>query len=206
MVTIDTTRNWEDHLTTNLPGALPPGEVAAENAATAPGPETIRAEGVDAPRIPALDGNGSTDDASGDRVVPLVITSRTHLYTFGRTNEGVDRYGLAMFDSPNVTADTPTDATVAPTRRPARNAGVVDLASIRPGAYVTVRYRRAGETNEALNLNLVEASPAMSTEGSDPTGVVEGGTANDPEGIFDHRPRVPRVPTSPAGNADTLPR
>jgi len=206
MVTIDTTRNWEDHLTANLPGALPADQVAAETAATAPGPKTIRAEGVGAPGIPALDGEGSTKDASGDRVVPLVITTRTHLYTFGRTNEGVDRYGLAMFDSPNVTADTPVDATVA-TRRPARTAGRVDLANIRPGAYVSVRYRRAGEINEALNLSLIEASPATSTEGLAPTGgVVEGGTANDPEGIFDHTPRVPRVPTGSGGNANTLPR
>jgi len=206
MVTIDTTRNWQDHLTANLPGALPADEVAAEEAATAPGPKTIRAEGVDAPRIPALDDGGSTEDASGDRVVPLVITTRTHLYKFGRTNEGVDRYGLAMYDSPDVTADTPAGAVVA-TRRPARNAGMVDLAGIRPGAYVSVRYRRAGDTNEALNLSLIEASPETSTEGVAPTGgVVEGGTVNDPDAIFDHKPRVPRVPTSPSGNANTLPR
>jgi len=205
LVTIDTTRNWEDHLTANLPGALPADEVAAENAATAPGPKTIRAEGVDAPGIPALDEDGSAPDASGDRVVPLVITTRTHLYTFGRTREGVDRYGLAMFDSPNVTADTPIART--PARRPVRNAARVDLANIRPGAYVSVRYRRAGDTNEALNFSLVQASPDTPDEGLAPdTGVVGGGTAADPEGIFDNSPRVPRVPNGRGGNANTLPR
>jgi len=167
------------------------------------------------------DGDADDSDRSADRDKPkpvdLVITGRTRMVSFARTPEGEDVVGAATQSTPEQTY---------PRTGPARNARAgpkeTNFTNIKEGSFVAVRYRRAGDRNEVVNLSLIEFPLLAPGEGPETrptggtvppptppttrpaTGVAPGSAPRTTTDGTAPGSRVPRVPNTPTGPA--LPR
>jgi len=159
-------------------------------------------------------------DEAADRsgLVDVTIVPRfSRIVTFARTPDGVDLYGAATESSPNLRTSRS-----GLTRRPgvvAAGAKETNFTNIKEGSFVAVRYRRVGESNEVLNLSLIEfplvdptAQPAGTPAVNGPRTVPVAPVGSNAErgviqpGAVPPVPvRVPRIPTTPVGG-NALPR
>jgi len=142
------------------------------------------------------------------KVMEMVITKRTYVYTYARNADGTDLYGVATASSPETTSSR-TGLTSRPRPSPgtANGPAQTNFTNIREGSFVAVRYRKVGDLNEVLNLTLIEM-PVNPADGTNPNGTGTGtgpgnGTATSP-GPARVPPsgtpaRVPTVPLTPAG-------
>jgi len=161
-------------------------------------------------QIQAANEKQHEDTPDRPKVLEMVITKRTYVYTYARTSDGTDQYGVTTLSSPDTTTSR-TGVTRTANVTPATGPMPTNFTNIKEGSFVAVRYRKVGDLNEVLNLTLIElpmnssqsvAPPASTTGTTAPArGTVPAGTA--PAGTA--RPvRVPTVPLAPVG-AD-LPR
>jgi len=121
------------------------------------------------------------------KVMEMVITKRTYVYTYARDLDGVDHYAAATASSPGTPSPRSALATqpaTAPTNQPKQT----NFTNIREGSFVAVRYRKVGDLNEVLNLTLIELpmNPADAVPPARPATVPAGA-------------RVPTIPLAPSG-------
>jgi len=149
--------------------------------------------------------NGSDRAVDDANSVDIVLTRRTYIFAHARTMDGVDLYGVATESSPDDhRARSDATATHVPVNSSGNRADKeTNFTNIREGSYVLVRYRTAGNLNEATNVSLIEmplnpqGGTAISAPGVNPAGrVAPGGVSG--------APRVP-VPAS-APSPGSLPR
>jgi len=130
------------------------------------------------------------------KVMEMVITRRTYVYTHARDLDGVDHYAAATASSPDSTSSRTGLTRRTPTAEVANQPKQTNFTNIREGSFVAVRYRKVGDLNEVLNLTLIEL-PMNPTEvappGATPT-TSPAGTPGAPGGV-----RVPTIPRAPAG-------
>jgi hypothetical protein len=150
--------------------------------------------------------------ANDKYIVPVILTARTYIFAHARTREGADLFGAQTSSSPS---DRRARSNELATRAP-MPAGTqeTNFTNIKVGSFVTVRFRKVGNLNEAVNLNLIElpitaapaANPAAPPPGAaPPRGTVPApGTTTAPNSIPPARsvtedpvPRVPKAPVSP---------
>jgi len=137
------------------------------------------------------------------KVMEMVITKRTYVYTYARNSEGTDLYGVATSSSPDTTASR-TGLTSRPRAVPTTNGPMpTNFTNIKEGSFVAVRYRKVGDLNEVLNLTLIEM-PVNAADGATTPGIGNGtgnGTGTGPARVpaGSTPARVPTVPLNPQG-------
>jgi hypothetical protein len=178
------------------------------------GPKSRADQGADAAEDRADEGRAGA--------VEVVIHQKTHVYTFNRSPDGTDRLG-ANASGPEVVESraggTRPNAAAAPLAPKPSN-----FTNIREGSFLAVRYRKAGDLNDALNVSIIRAEepqasapgtppapapgtrpvPAPAARPTRPGAAVPATPAPRPD-VPATRPgpsvRVPAVPTAPVGPA-----
>jgi len=123
------------------------------------------------------------------KVMEMVITKRTYVYTYARHPDGTDMYGVATASSPE-TRSSRSGLTSRPNTAPATGPMQTNFTNIKEGSFVAVRYRKVGDLNEVLNLTLIE-QPVNAAEAATPPGG-RNAPGTGPA-------RVPAVPLNPQG-------
>jgi len=151
-------------------------------------------------QIKAANEKQHEDAPDRPKVLEMVITKRSYVYTHARSADGTDQYGRATSSSPDTT-NSRTGVIRTPNVAPPTGPMATNFTNIKEGSFVAVRYRKVGDLNEVLNLTLIEL-PMNSAEGvapaPSPTGTPAPARGTVPPA------RVPTVPLAPVG-AD-LPR
>ncbi len=144
------------------------------------------------------------DKPEAPKVLEMVISKRSYIYTYARTPDGIDLYGAQTASSPDSTSSR-TGLTRRPASAPTGQPLATNFTNIKEGSFVAVRYRRVGDLNEVLNLSLIEFPIGQpgETVGGAPAPGLPGGPAALPPGPGNVR--IPSVPTAPVGTS-TLPR
>jgi len=145
------------------------------------------------------------------KVMEMVITKRTYVYTHARSPDGTDQYGVATSSSPDRSSSR-TGLTNRVNTAPVTGPVQTNFTNLKEGSFVSVRYRKVGDLNEVLNLTLIErplnpeavggtpATPATPPRGTTAPVRVRGAGPAEPKTPVG----VPTVPLAPVG-AD-LPR
>jgi len=133
------------------------------------------------------------------KVMEMVITKRTYVYTYARDMDGIDHYAVATSSSPD-TSSSRSGLTRRSDTAPANGPKQTNFTNIREGSFVAVRYRKVGDLNEVLNLTLIEL-PVNPADAAVPPGTATTpGTAPAARGrVVAPGTRVPTVPLAPAG-------
>lgn len=168
------------------------------------------APGSVAPVEEAADAKGETP-----KRVDLVLTKRSALTTFARTPDGQAVPDQANPTAPSEAFSRTSDAATPNIRR--RIVSPTNFTVLRPGQFVAVQYRKAGDVNEVVALSVINrptqvdpapgSGPAPAGTGRAGSGTAGSGTAgpnaggnggaNRGTGKAATPVRVPRVPTTP---------
>jgi len=186
------------------------------------GAQGVASKNADRPKtndqIKAANEQQHEDSPDSPGLMEMAITKNTYVFTHARTPDGTDHYGMATTSSPDVTSSRTglTNRAAAPT---ATGPMPTNFTNLKEGSFVAVRYRKAGDVNEVMNLTLIEQpiSPTATAPGASSTGTAAPGTApagrgtapagtrtGAPAGTTVRPAQVPTVPLNPVG-AD-LPR
>ena len=152
------------------------------------------------------------DHPDAPKVLEMVVSPRSYLYTYARSAEGMDMYGAATSSSP----DRYSSISGATERGLPRNGAAeakpqpTNFTNIKEGSFVAVRYRKVGDVNEVLNLSLIEFPINTRANGETPAGTNPGaiGPLGGPKSSTPATPsnvRIPTVPGQPVGGT-ALPR
>jgi len=186
------------------------------------GAQGVASKNADRPKtneqIKAANDQQHEDAPDSPGVMEMAITKNTYVYTYARTPDGTDHYGMATSSSPDVISSR-TGVTNRAAVQPATGPMPTNFTNLKEGSFVAVRYRKVGDVNEVMNLTLIELplSPTVAPPGASSTGTAAPGTAptgrgaapagtrtGAPAGTTVTPARVPTVPLNPVG-AD-LPR
>lgn len=163
------------------------------------------------------------EDPDKPKVMEMVITKRTYVYTHARSADGTDQYGASTSSSPEPTSSR-TGLTNRVNAAPAAGPMLTNFTNLKEGSFVAVRYRKVGDLNEVLNLTLIEmplnpidagapapspgatSGPARGTN-SDPTPAPTGttGTGTTGTGTTGTRTGTTGTGTTVTGTTGTTP-
>jgi len=117
--------------------------------------EIDNAQANDAPAAPTAPAAPARARATAARPagVPIVVTRRTNIFRHARTMDGTD---LLQGNPADTEVQTTRTGTVVRDVVPAQRPQPANVTNIREGSFVTVRFRRVGDINEALSLSIVE--------------------------------------------------
>jgi len=177
------------------------------------GPQSVTEKGADRPKTTEDEKNANAkqheDSPDTPKVMEMVITKRTYVYTFARDAEGVDQYGAATSSTPD-RINSRTGVTNHEPGQPPTGPVATNFTNLKEGSFVSVRYRKVGDVNEVLNLTMIETplnpggdvygATSSSTTGSRAPG--GGATAPNTGRTGPTVPagtRVPSVPLEPTG-------
>jgi len=145
--TLDPNQDWESYAERG-PLGLPDRSTRASRAATAKADDAAN---------PDAD---KSEDPDHSQVINLVLPRRAFIYTFARTPEGYDLFGVNTPSAPDPQGSR-TGNTSRALLTPAPGPAPASFANIREGSFVAARYRKVGNVNEVLNLSLIELPTAM---------------------------------------------
>jgi hypothetical protein len=167
-LTVDATQDWATYATQG-PTGLPSRSEARSEPAPAP----------------------AGQDRGG---IDLAVTRRSFIFAVARDRSGRTLPGVDTPSSP-----LPETSRTGDTTRPVVRSGEPQVASftnIREGSFVSVQYRKVGDVNEAVRVNLIEM-PTLSTP---PSVVPTGDTSASIPGTLPGRAGTTTGTASPARN------
>ena len=132
---------------------------------------------------------GDADKGETPKSIELVLTKRSALTTFARTPEG-----QAVADEANPAAPSESNGRVSTSPAAKRRSRVVsptNFTVLKPGQFVAVQYRKAGDVNEVVALSVINrpsrVAPATGTAPASPARAARPRV----------RGRIPATPTPP---------
>jgi hypothetical protein len=191
--TLDPTQDWESYAVRG-PQGLP--DRSSHSSKASRKSKDRNADDEKASRDEDRD-TAESKDKDNDQAVDLVLTHRAAIYTFARSPEGYELFGVDNPSAPDSKTSRSGNTTrplpaTAPGPKPA------SFANIREGSFVAVRYRKVNGVNEVLSLSIIEL-PTMTQNATAP-GV--RATSAAPAGTAPAAPaRVPTVPLTPTAPA-----
>lgn len=148
-ITLDPSQDWESYV---MHGPVGLAHHEGSNARSG----ANRTQNPPPPPAPAPSREETRrSEAARPGAIDLVVTHRTFIFTFARSPEGYDLFGVDNPSAPDrqVSRTGQTLRPVAPTLEGPKPAS---FANIREGSFVAVRFHKDGNVNDVLNLSLIE--------------------------------------------------